>query len=403
MAVFFQTFDTALGACALAWNDIGIVGVNLPEADKAALRNRMRARFAKAQEHTPPAHIKRVIKGIVALLSGKPVDLSKVSLDMSEVPAFHQRVYELVSKIPAGKTLSYGEVAARLKKPGAARAVGQAMGRNPFPIIVPCHRVLAANGKLGGFTSFGGTDTKQRMLTMEGHVPAMSRKQESETKTRTRQKPPFNVSKSLKHLRASDATLAALIDRIGPFRLQVDPTHDVFRALARAIVYQQLHGKAAATILKRVCDLFPQSNGRAGEFFTARDIHRGADDKLRAAGLSQNKLLALRDLAARTLSGELPDMEALQSMDDEAIVEKLSAVRGIGRWTVQMLLIFRLGRPDVLPVDDFGVRKGFMLAFGQSEMPTPKQLQAYGERWAPWRSVASWYLWRATDQAKSPD
>lgn len=207
----------------------------------------------------------------------------------------------------------------------------------------------------------------------------------------------MNARAALKHLRTSDAKLAALIERIGPFRMEVNETHDLFLALARAIVYQQLHGKAAATILQRVVDLFPDTvHG-----FTARDIQDCADDKLRGAGLSRNKLLALRDLANKTLDGTLPMLDELHKLDDEIIIEKLTSVRGIGRWTVEMLLMFRLGRADVLPVDDFGVRKGYMLAFNKRKMPTPKQLKAYGARWAPYRSVASWYLWRAADESKS--
>lgn len=207
----------------------------------------------------------------------------------------------------------------------------------------------------------------------------------------------MNTRAALKHLRICDPQLAALIKRVGPFRMEVNTTHDLFLALARAIVYQQLHGKAAATILQRVCDLFAHSV--AG--FTATDIVHCTDDKLRGAGLSQNKMLALRDLSAKTLDGTLPVLDELHALDDETIIEKLTSVRGIGRWTVEMLLMFRLGRPDVLPVDDFGVRKGYMLAFNKRQMPTPKQLKAYGARWAPYRSVASWYLWRAADESKS--
>ncbi len=394
MSEFFSLFETSLGYCAIAWNQAGIAGVNLPEATAAATRKRMQLRFPDAVEHQPDKHINAVIKHITALLQGKRADLSKAKLHMHGVPEFHQRVYGLVRQVPAGNTLSYGEVAARLGKPGGARAVGQAMGRNPFPIIVPCHRVLAANGKLGGFTANGGVDTKQRMLQIEGATPGSASKH---TQAANNSVYSFNTRSALKHLRL-DASLAALIDRIGPFRMEVNETHDLFMALARAIVYQQLHGKAAATIFKRVGDLFP----RSGEgCFTAKDIMRCADDKLRGAGLSQNKMLALRDLAGKTLDGTLPDLHALQVLDNETIIERLSSVRGIGRWTVEMLLMFNLGRPDVLPVDDFGVRKGYMLAFNQREMPTPKQLQAYGERWAPYRSVASWYLWRAADQAKT--
>jgi 3-methyladenine DNA glycosylase/8-oxoguanine DNA glycosylase len=271
------------------------------------------------------------------------------------------------------------------------------MGRNPFPIIVPCHRVLAANGKLGGFTANGGVETKQRMLEIEG---ALIQKTPDSSKAAPKKSNepahPYNTRAALKHL-LNDVQLAALIDRIGAFTMEINLTHDLFMALARAIAYQQLHGKAAATIFKRVGDLFPRSGeGR----FTAKDIMRCSDEKLRGAGLSQNKMLALRDLAAKTLDGTLPELQALHALDDETIIERVSSVRGIGRWTVEMLLIFHLGRPDVLPVDDFGVRKGYMLTYKMRDMPTPKQLKKLGERWAPYRSVASRYLWRAADQAK---
>jgi len=394
LSASFTLFDTAIGACGMAWTTQGILGVHLPEADAKATRKQLQLRFPQAIEDKPGADIRKVIKGIVALLQGKSIDLSSASLDMSAVPAFHQRVYAVARQLPAGSTLSYGELAARVGSPGAARAVGQAMGRNPFPILVPCHRVLAAGGKLGGFSANGGVHTKQRMLQIEGVQSGNPHPRQANGKHKSVH--PFNIRAALKHLRAADAQLAALIERVGPFRMELNETHDLFLALARAIVYQQLHGKAAATILQRVSDLFP----RSGTGFTAKDILRCSDDRLRAAGLSQNKLLALRDLAARTLDGSLPDLHELHALDDETIIERLTRVRGIGRWTVEMLLMFRLGRPDVLPVDDFGVRKGFAVAFNKRALPTPKQLKAHGERWVPYRSVASWYLWRAADQAK---
>jgi O-6-methylguanine DNA methyltransferase len=160
-------FDTSIGTCGIAWNMVGIAGINLPEATPGILLQRLHERFEGATESAPSTKVQRVIKQIQALLSGKAVNFNAVSLDMHGVPEFHQRVYELVRTIPAGSTLSYGEVAQRLGKPGAARAVGQAMGRNPFPIIVPCHRVVAANGKLGGFTASGGSSTKLRLLQVE--------------------------------------------------------------------------------------------------------------------------------------------------------------------------------------------------------------------------------------------
>jgi O-6-methylguanine DNA methyltransferase len=163
----FTLFDTAIGWCGVAWTDRGLAGVQLPEASEADTRERMLRRFPAAAETVPPAEVQRAIDRIVALLHGERNDLSAIALDMEEVAPFHRRVYEVARTIPPGKTLAYGEVAARLGAAGAARAVGQALGRNPFPIVVPCHRVLAAGGKIGGFSAHGGTATKRRMLALE--------------------------------------------------------------------------------------------------------------------------------------------------------------------------------------------------------------------------------------------
>jgi len=163
----FTLFDTAIGRCGVAWSDRGLVGVQLPEASTAATRERMLQRFPAAGETAPPPKVQIAIDGIVALLRGESNDLSAIALDMEGVAPFHRRVYETARSIPPGKTLAYGEVAARLGAAGAARAVGQALGHNPFPIIVPCHRVLSAGGKIGGFSAHGGTATKRRMLALE--------------------------------------------------------------------------------------------------------------------------------------------------------------------------------------------------------------------------------------------
>jgi methylated-DNA-[protein]-cysteine S-methyltransferase len=164
----FALFDTAIGRCGVAWNDRGIAGLQLPEADEQQIRVRMLQRFPTAGETTPPPGVQRAIEDVVALLAGEPCNLSVVPLDMDGVPSFHRRVYEVARNIPAGATMSYGEIAARLGAPRAARAVGQALGQNPFPIVVPCHRVLGAGGKIGGFSAHGGVATKLRMLAIEG-------------------------------------------------------------------------------------------------------------------------------------------------------------------------------------------------------------------------------------------
>lgn len=164
----FTLFETAIGRCGIVWAERGIVALQLPEASEAATRARIRRRCHAAAEAPPPDSVARAVAGIVALLAGEAADLSEVVLDLGAIPPFNRRVYEIARAIPPGSTLTYGEVAARLGDPGAARDVGAALGANPIPIVVPCHRVLAANGTLGGFSAPGGTATKRRLLTIEG-------------------------------------------------------------------------------------------------------------------------------------------------------------------------------------------------------------------------------------------
>jgi DNA-3-methyladenine glycosylase II len=215
---------------------------------------------------------------------------------------------------------------------------------------------------------------------------------------------PFDPDEAVAHLRAADPKLGALIDRAGPFTLRLDPAPSPFESLLESIIYQQLHGKAAAAIHARVRALF-------GGNPTPQLILDTPDEPLRAAGLSGNKLKSIRDLSSRTLDGTVPTHAVIRKMSDAAIVEHLTQVRGIGPWTVEMLLIFRMGRPDILPVSDYGVRKGYALTFQRvpktrplaaEDLPKPEVLLKRGKRWAPFRSVASWYLWRACDLAKPP-
>lgn len=191
-------------------------------------------------------------------------------------------------------------------------------------------------------------------------------------------------------LAASDPVMRRLVGIAGPLRLESYIPGDIFAALLRAIVYQQLSGKAAATIHGRVLALFD------GERASPQGLEAVPDDALRAAGLSANKSRAVRDLAAKCLDGTVPAMRHLRDFDDQAVIDRLTQVRGIGRWTVEMLLIFRLGRPDVLPLDDLGIRKGFAVAY-ERPLPKPAELREFGRCWAPYRSAASWYLWRVAD------
>jgi methylated-DNA-[protein]-cysteine S-methyltransferase len=167
----FALFDTPIDCCGIVWNGRGIAGVQLPETDRRAVRNRILRRFPGACEAVPPADVQRAVDGIAALLNGEPRDLDYAKIDTAALPDFHRRVYEVARTIPAGATLSYGEIAERLGDRLLAREVGEALGQNPFPIIVPCHRVLAAGGKMGGFSARGGVRTKLRLLSIEGAEP----------------------------------------------------------------------------------------------------------------------------------------------------------------------------------------------------------------------------------------
>ena len=191
-------------------------------------------------------------------------------------------------------------------------------------------------------------------------------------------------------LARADAVLGGLIRAVGPYRLETSADGHPFQILARAIAHQQLNGTAANTILKRLVD----SVG-AGVFPTPEQVLAASAESLRAAGFSFAKVAALRDLAEKTLAAVVPDAATLRELDDAEIIARLTQVRGVGRWTVEMLLVFHLGRADVLPVDDFGVRSGFQAAYGLARLPHPRVLAAWGERWKPYRTTAAWYLWQA--------
>jgi len=232
--------------------------------------------------------------------------------------------------------------------------------------------------------------------------------------SQTSRKLPYSADEAIAALSAADPKLARLIARAGPFTLRLAAKQSPFEALAESIIYQQLHGKAAATIHARllagfveICGLHPDGSP---VHFSPQHLLDCPNAQLRAAGLSANKALALRDLAAKTLDGTVPTLARIRRMDDAAIIDHLTQVRGIGKWTVEMLLIFRLGRADVLPSSDYGIRKGFALTFQGLKpstkitpdlLATPDQIERRAKKWHPWCSVASWYLWRACDLANA--
>ena len=205
---------------------------------------------------------------------------------------------------------------------------------------------------------------------------------------------PFDHEKAHEFLSQTDKQLARVIARTGKFEFKLDQCDSVYESLLEAITYQSISGKAAATVFARI-----EALGANGNCPKPEEILRIKKQTLRKAGLSGAKIAAVRDLARKTIDGVVPTLADAQMMSDEELVKRLDSVRGVGPWTVEMFLIFRLGRPDVLPIHDYGVQKGFAITYGKKKIPKPRELAEFGERWRPYRTVASWYMWRAVHLA----
>jgi O-6-methylguanine DNA methyltransferase len=387
----FILFETKFGECGLAFDDRAITRVQFPEASRAATIERLNAAGAAPwKKGPPPPFVRAAMAQIQRHLAGRPQDFSAVPLALDGFPPARRRIYEAARTVTFGQTLTYQSLAARAGVTRGARAAGAAMAANPFILVVPCHRVLGANGALHGFSAHGGVLTKRRLLALEGVDVSLPR---APLPRRHPDGLEYDWKAALKHVRKADPALAPVIARLGSQKLEVQRLSDPFQSLVRSIVYQQLSGKAAATILGRVLALFPGSRFPAPATLLAMP-----EKSLRAAGLSGSKTKALRDLAQKAIDGVVPPLRVLHRLRDEEIIERLTSVWGIGQWSVEMMLMFRLGRADVLPVDDLGVRKGFSLVHGLPSIVSPAALVAHGERWRPYRSVASWLMWRAIEQ-----
>jgi DNA-3-methyladenine glycosylase II len=204
----------------------------------------------------------------------------------------------------------------------------------------------------------------------------------------------FDLAEATRHLAERDERLKRLIEETTPFQLKIEAAQSPYETLVEAVTHQSISGKAAATIFGRVKALIS-----TGGIPTPQEMLKLRKPALRKAGLSGAKILAMKDLAQKTIDGVVPTLKQAQELSDEELVKRLVSVRGIGAWTVEMFLIFSLGRPDVLPIHDLGVKKGWSITYGKKHMPKPKELLAFGERWRPYRTVASWYMWRACQRA----
>ncbi|MGM0599804.1 MAG: methylated-DNA--[protein]-cysteine S-methyltransferase, partial [Candidatus Rifleibacteriota bacterium] len=315
-------------------------------------------------------------------------DFSKISLDLSSCNNFAKKIYKTLQKTEPGDTVSYKTLALSIDKPGASRAVGKATGANPIPLIIPCHRVIKSDGKIGGFSSSEGISQKIEMLEIEGVRLNSKKNLVLPPETLSEQ----NIATGIEFICKQDSKLNKFVKQLPEFKLNVDTISSPFQSLLEAIVYQQLTGKAAETIYKKLLDLFC-SNGKVQPL----DIIRAPDNELREVGLSQNKILAAKDLAEKTFEGIVPNLHQLERMSDFDIISSLAKIRGIGRWTVEMLLLFKLGRPDILAIDDYGLRKGYAILKNKENLPSPVELKKEGRAFRPWRTILSWYLWRIAE------
>lgn len=378
--------STPLGPLGIVWTEHGLSRVLLPFPDDDG--EAMARALSKHDKHDRTASPRGLgaawADRLSAHLRGEEVAYDDLSIDEAGLSPFAQRVYAAARRIPRGTTVTYAALAAEVGT-GAARAVGVALGKNPTPIVVPCHRIVSADGA-GGFSAPGGTSTKAQLLAIEGGTI------DDETHRAAR-----------RHLARVDPALAPLVRSI-PCTLPVRSNGNLFRTIVRAITGQQLSTKAAATIFGRL----EAALGIAGDgrFQTGAGA-RWPDDAagrivavdeatLRGVGLSAAKAASLRDLAARVTKGSL-DLAQIVRSPDERVIDALTEVRGIGRWTAEMLLIFDLGRPDVLPVDDLGIRKGLQKVHALRALPDAAVVTKRAESWRPFRSIGSWYLWRALD------
>lgn len=384
----YTLFDTSLGRCGLAWSERGVVALQLPEATPEEVE----ARLSRYGSHAhPPAAIRALVERVQRHLAGDLDSFTDVTLDLDGTGTFARAVYDHARTLAPGDTCSYGELAAAIGRPGAARAVGQALGRNPLSVIVPCHRILAHGGRPGGFSAYGGFEVKRRLLALEGVVlpdraaPGLPQ----------RPKSLFDgdaLARAVAALRRRDARLRRIIDQVGPCTLgagrvqEKQASKSCFGALCEAILYQQLAGSAAAAIAARFRGLF------GDRYPTPSELHGSDEGAIRGVGVSGGKLATLKTLAAAVVEGRL-DMDAIAEHTDAEVFSELTALRGIGRWTADMFLIFQLGRPDIWPVGDLAIRKAVGRLLGREEIPPAAEVESAGDRWRPYRTIATWYLW----------
>lgn len=373
----FAVGQCSLGAIIVAATAKGLCHIAIDD-DADSLLRELQDRFPKAELIGDDPEFDAWIAQVIGFVEAPAIGLD-LPLDIRGT-AFQQRVWQALRTIPAGSIVSYTDVAKHLGLPKSVRAVASACAANTLAVAIPCHRVLRSDGSLSGYR--WGLERKQALLQRE-HRPQLP------DALRT----PANA-----HLVASDPAWFGLISKVGPCGLTAGTDRTLrspYEALMRAIAYQQIHGRAAEAILGRFLAHFP------GQSFPEPAAVLALDESvMRACGFSAAKTATLRGIAQGVVDGIVPTRAEAEALSDDALVARLTTLRGVGRWTVEMLLMFTLLRPDVLPIDDFGVREGWKVLKGLEHQPRPKALAETGQAWAPYRSTAAWYLWRALELSR---
>jgi O-6-methylguanine DNA methyltransferase len=379
----WTTFSTSLGVCGVGWTARGAEWFFLPEESRISVETRLKKVTGSTKASaSPPLWVKELIRKVRAHMKGHAQDFSAIPMDLSRISGFTLSVFQTARKIPSGTITTYGELANLVGKPNAARAVGRALGKNPIPLLVPCHRIIASSGNLGGFSGPGGLATKVALLECEGvHL----------TKPRVLATP-AQWRRAVAALQKQDQVFSQLLTGLEPLQFQPLLNKEPLTALTSAIISQQLSSKVATTILNRVNALISENGSPS-----PRKLLDTPHTDLRKAGLSFMKVSFLKDVAEKYLEGKIPPLEKLKHMSDEQIIREFTQIKGVGRWTAEMYLIFNLGRADVFPTLDFGVRKAISQIYGLPTVPEPKAIEKYGEIWKPYRTVASLYLWHSLD------
>lgn len=363
------TVDTILGPVSIARSPLGVTRIKMHGSGKGL--------SAVSSQHSAkgerPELLNDLVGRIGAHFAGEPQDFSDIPLALDRAGPFARTVYDELRKVPAGQTVTYGELAARTGRPGAARAVARAMATNRVPIVIPCHRVLGAGGKLTGFSGADGIKTKCQMLVAEGAAaPVLPRDQPLFDSLFE----PYAHAAGVGHLARTDSLFGRLYEAVGDSMHPQQFPGNPFAALVESVCYQQLAGSAAVTIFRRVKKL-------VGEEPSPASVISAGFDGLRAAGMSTSKAntaLALAELFTRTTAPS---------------TDELLSLKGVGPWTIQMFSLFHLGLPDIFPPADLGVRKAVTALTGAKKLLSPERVKSIGRRWKPYRSIATWYLWRS--------